>query len=824
MDVLNGNDDDVIRQLQTRSATVNDRFGYTARYRGRVQPCAGNAIHLAASRGHLSTVQLLLEWHASIDSMVQRDDVDHYDVIHAAVFREGRGGCTDIINYLCSQGADINSVNADGHSCLHLAFRTGNVETIRAVQQAGRMGHAVQSEQDADVNFESPSRLQTPLEFGIQFGKLSTQALAELAPINGSSLRTFIHQAPECIPTFLSCALEKQQSGGRMMQLMAHQLTSKELAQLLRDRPEVAAALLNMLTATPEAMGSGPAGDEGWHQRVSFAPRAGVLRLFRSCLQFQYQPRLVFYESDTAWLSDAYEAPDWHHRIIEVKDPPMLEASFWVCYVPNLISPTIFSALSSHAGGPAAESVFGCRPIQAAVLYAFWNGAVWTDSLQFFASLWGLVLLVLETMSRHELSVESDKRNFDAQMNEGVFGPGFLAGSQRCNIHLNEGLGLPRRCSGVVADWMVAKGVVDLVLEAFQLYGCAVTFQVSSYFNAGNLWDLIRSILPLALVVGYQYRLLHLLIVLIYWMRLWEGLVLTPSLGPALLPFQHLLNPCGISIACSCFCRVLHTRGNRFNFLHILSKSQTKQLRKGLLPALMFTVMCFAALTHAMYTVQVSPSYLWPETIYDVFTKLIVQGLPEQLPEDRLELMLLYGGVLFFSIFVLNIFIGVIGEQYSNERDLSTHKFLGLRASSCLTFMLRASVIPCDLCSPQAARLLGCTCAFAALLLQILALAKGWQLPGIWQLYAFVACQMTMFLSVFQCRGMDTLPWASSTTRGYKELDSQTGRSQRQRYLWIIEPRQDLEPPSLPGGQSGPHHEAHEAPSQSFSRSSAVSG
>ena len=544
MDVLNGNDDDVITQLDEASARLDDRFGYTMRYHSKVQRCTGNAIHLAVSRGHLSTVQLLLERRASIDSMTQRDHEDHYDVIHAAVFREGRGGCTDMINYLCSQCANIESVNANGHSCLHLAFQTGNVETIRVVQQACRMGHAVQNEQDADVNFDWPHRLQTPLERGIQFGKLSAQALAELAPINGSSLRTFIHYAPECIPMFMSCALEKQQSGGRVMQLMAQQLTSKELAQLVRDRPEVASTLLNILSATPETMGSGPAGDEGWHplpQRVSFASRNSGLRL----LQYTNR-RLVFYESDSDWLFDAdsREAPDWHRKIISVKYPPMLEASFSVCYVPNLISPAFFSALCSHAGGPAAESVFGCKPIQAAVSFAFSNGPVLTDSLQFNAACWGLFLLVLETISRHELSVESDKRNFDVQMNEGVFGPSFLAEDQRCNIHLNEGLGLPRLCSGVVADWIIAKGIVDLVLEAFQLYGCAATFQVSSYFTADNLWDLIRSILPLALVVGYQNRLLHLLIVLIYWMRLWEGLVLYEGFGPALLPFQQLLNPC----------------------------------------------------------------------------------------------------------------------------------------------------------------------------------------------------------------------------------------------------------------------------------------
>ncbi|CAE7250483.1 unnamed protein product, partial [Symbiodinium sp. KB8] len=69
------------------------------------------------------------------------------------------------------------------------------------------------------------------------------------------------------------------------------------------------------------------------------------------------------------------------------------------------------------------------------------------------------------------------------------------------------------------------------------------------------------------LLFFHDSRLLHLLIVLIYWMRLLEGVTYSEKIGHALLPLQKLAT--------------------------------------GLLPAMTFTLVGFCALTHAMYAVQV---------------------------------------------------------------------------------------------------------------------------------------------------------------------------------------------------------------------------
>ena len=755
-DVLDNKHERVLRQLDQGQAHLEDCFAYTTKFNGKAQICTGMAIHLAASRGHTLLVETLLDRRASVESKICRDGRDTYDVIHAAVFKEGRGGSSDIITLLCSRGANIDSENANMPSSLHLAFQTGNMATIRAVRHARKMRSLANENrelEEGEVDFDANARLATPLELGIQWGKMNKEALAEAAPPHISSLKVFIHRAPECIPMFMSRLRDTNRMGCRNEELskrLADELTHKDIARLLRDCPEAAVALLNGVTAKPVVA------SEGWHplpSRVSFAARSPIARLLKSF--FPTRRFLCFYETECSWSYDdhAYEAPAWHTKITKVKEPPCVDASIQVCYIPNIISANNFAALVSCTGGEdPALFLYDSVAVRAAVSYTFWNGAIWVDVLQFLISFWGLTLLVLETCFKHEAAVGKTMDDLDWQMNEGVFQPSFVAQGDR---------------NGVVADWIIAKGMVDLLLEVAQFCGCCMIGEVSSYLNLGNVWDLSRSIIPIMLLFFHDSRFLNLLIVLIYWMRLLEGVTYSEKIGHALLPLQKLAS--------------------------------------GLLPAMTFTLVGFCALTHAMYTVQVEANHLWPDTLFDTFTTLITQGLPEKPPDDILELLVLYGGVLFFSVFVLNIFIGVIGEQYSKEKDQVGLMFIRVRASSCLTYLLRIHVFPCNLVTSTTAAIVGGVCVFSTLTLQVLALFFGRQLPGLLQLLAFVACQVITFIATIQCKGSDS-PWmyrtwcqsqASSTSSasvdssGYVPVGTRNGAGKR-RYLWICEPR-DLE-------------------------------
>lgn len=773
---LEGNLHRLEELLDNDGSRTREEFGYLTKHKGEDQFCTGEAIHLAASRGHQNLVEALLQRNADINSMVKRQGVDNYDVLQAAVFKEGRGGARDgdrqLIRYLCDNGADIlNSYNANGLSCMHVAFQTGDPNTIKLVQdlilqEASRQGeipclHSIGSDTSnvpdqaakllalydlEEVDFTDPSREdrdKTPLEIGIKFRKMDKDALAEAAPKSLSSLRVFIHCAPECIPLFMD-KLCSENDNRTISEVLADKMSSKDIAKLLRDFPEAAASILQSVTSKPKVI------SEGWHplpSRVSFASRSRLVRALSPFLRVgRFYTR---YESEKEWSYDdeKYKEPEWHKKITQCEEPPIFDAMIQVCCIPNIISPNFFSAVldASERVQPDALFLFKCVPIRAAVSYTFWNGAIWVDVAQFLVSVWGLGLLLVETFLAHEAA--NDPKTLENNISR-VFEPSFITQVYK---------------RGVVADWIIAKGIVDLLLEVAQFWGTMVIGEPMSYMRPGNLWDLLRSILPILLLWQYDSRVLQTFIVLIYWMRLLEGVTYSERIGHALLPLHKLAS--------------------------------------GLMPAMTFTLVGFCTLSHAMYTVQLKPEHLWPQSVFHTFDTLITQGLPKEPPRDMLQLSLLYAGVLFFSIFVMNIFIGVISEQYTKEKEQVAEMFQSLRASSCYTFLLRMCVIPCNLLTKKAAAVVAACSVALTFGLQVASLLFSRQLPGFFQLFAFILCQMVIFMASVQCQGKD-YAWEKFSfcsrselafSRSYSTLPESSPRNRKdKRYLWICQPR-DLE-------------------------------
>ncbi|XP_044064574.1 inversin isoform X2 [Siniperca chuatsi] len=112
--------DDVIRTMLALTPHIDinmaDKYG-------------GTALHAASLSGHVSTVKLLLERGAMVDSL---------DVMkHTALFRACEMGHRDVILTLIKGSARVDLVDVDGHTALHWAALGGNAEVCQILMENG---------------------------------------------------------------------------------------------------------------------------------------------------------------------------------------------------------------------------------------------------------------------------------------------------------------------------------------------------------------------------------------------------------------------------------------------------------------------------------------------------------------------------------------------------------------------------------------------------------------------------------------------------------------------------------------------------------------
>ncbi|CAG11933.1 unnamed protein product, partial [Tetraodon nigroviridis] len=112
--------DDVIRTMLglTPHIDINmaDKYG-------------GTALHATSLSGHVSTVKLLLERGAMVDSL---------DVMkHTPLFRACEMGHRDVILTLIKGGAQVDLVDVEGHTALHWAALGGNAEVCQILMENG---------------------------------------------------------------------------------------------------------------------------------------------------------------------------------------------------------------------------------------------------------------------------------------------------------------------------------------------------------------------------------------------------------------------------------------------------------------------------------------------------------------------------------------------------------------------------------------------------------------------------------------------------------------------------------------------------------------
>lgn len=615
-----------------------DRHHVHAQFSYEAQPgnvvCTGEPIHLAVTRSSVPIVEALIHARANLGSCVRQGLEDHYDVLHAAVFSEGRGGLSEVVKCLLDAKAPPTK-NHEGHYPLHLAFQNGGsafalIPMLRQdMQERGLLG---------EVECDREGSVKTPLELGIENGKLTREQLVQVAPTTPVSLRTFLRVEPICVPAFLlrlkaeNCSIPPEQ--------LVEFVTVADVCTCLRECSDSVCALLDGLLSEPLVE------NPGWHplpMRLSFAPRSR-LEVVRNIFN---PPRfnLCTYQREKTWAFDAvaFHAPAWHAEWTQ-KEHPILDVGIKVCHMPEIVCADVFHELC-HAEG----DVFGHPLVRSMVNLVWWQGACKVDIMQLFLTMVGLILMVV------------DQGN--------IFGDATEDGEARRLVHLTNTtdggpLGLDvapaQKIPYRAALFIGARGVVDLVHEGLQFAGCVRLGRAKDYLTMGNCWDVFRAVLAIRFYCQQdEDDTIQVFLILISWFRLLE-MSFSEYYMKELLPIT--------------------------------------MLAKGLAPSTIVCCVAVCAFTHARWAMFDSP--LWPDIFYDTFALLITAGIPAE--NDTWILLFSYIAVSCFTVFFLNIFISVISENYAAEKGAAAVSFERKKYGLCYTFLIRALMLPGRLMSTPA--------------------------------------------------------------------------------------------------------------------------
>lgn len=702
--------------LETPEA-LETRFQYwTHDPKGRPQEGSGEAIHIAAALvpGNLELVRLLVECRARLDTKVTRAGLPHYDVLHAAVFAGGQGGCPEIVRYLLSMNAPLTS-NLDGHYPMHKAFQTGATDLIDLLR-AARDRRGCEDEQ---------TLILTPLEMGIKFGRMNEAQLALVAPATPESLEIFIRHEPRCIRYFLQRCKGLE---GLDAKDLARNVSQVELAKLIRDCPGSVGPLLDAVTSVPEVESS------GWHPlpaRLGFHPRTLAERLFS--IGNPVRPFLALYVSERIWRFDpaSFQAPAWHAYLLEEPEEKCIrcriDIDVCVCHVRNLANIELMASLAGIDSRSDEIHLLDHAVIRGLVAQVWFDGPIRAENLTIFLDSWALALLVLDEL--------------DPKL-------------------------------GLSVTFVGARGFVDLWYWLVALHGYWRVGRTYTFMWGKGSRDLLQLSASLFYFCSPKHDGADLIVIIVYWLAVFRVYTLSESIAHILLPIAELV--------------------------------------KGLMPAMVPTVVCFCLFTHAFAALSrdelhradersepmplgrrlVNPARASHDTdtleaaddgynstfslkgiLFQSFATLFTAQMPSDPNINNERLVLTYVAVLAFSMFFINIFIGVISEQYIIMTEMSFLHYRSRLAFRNSSYMVRCCKMPFRGLSRACSVLLAIAAGLMMLGLQVACVCRGGAVPGATLLS--VLCMSAMLLAAFQ---EPQLHWSYADERaGY--------------YIWTLAPR-----------------------------------
>lgn len=293
-------------------------------------------------------------------------------------------------------------------------------------------------------------------------------------------------------------------------------------------------------------------------------------------------------------------------------------------------------------------------------------------------------------------------------------------------------------------DFVGARAIVDLVFEVLQFIGCVRIGRPRDYLTVGNFMDLARCVSPIILAFHQRNQVVRVVVLLLYWERLLE-VHFSEKLTQELQPITRIA--------------------------------------QGLMPATIVAFIAFCGLSHAFLTLNPSMP-IWPDAVYNSFTMLITAGLPDD-GVGSTKLIFSYLSVLIFSIFFLNIFIGVMGENYACQKARVWYITQEARASQCSAFLLRARVMPVNCLSRRQANVLLSLVVVIIMAVQV-CIILGHLQRSIHLTFLFIFCQLVIMVCI-----------AQDADAAWATVDRTTGKEDRPHYLWLALPWNAPQPSQL---------------------------
>merc|ERR1712007_231532 len=196
------------------------------------------------------------------------------------------------------------------------------------------------------------------------------------------------------------------------------------------------------------------------------------------------------------------------------------------------------------------------------------------------------------------------------------------------------------------------------------------------------------------------------------------------------------------------------------------------ELATGLGPAGVLTLVGFSAFTHAFFIIKGGEEN-FGDLVLESFTTLFTGGLPSSAQVDEVYLLLTYASVIVFSLFFLNIFIGVISEQYTLAKEQVPRRFQQVLAGECSKYLLRAVRLPNIRALRRCSWPLIILLVLVMLALQVYGLYDGRPLPYTGGIFIF--CIAAMIWLSYQ---HDVAPWKGRPDDGERF------------YIWVVSPKE----------------------------------